>query len=351
MTAVPNTRHTLVPYRQFEQLREAKDILCREADALRDVASRLDVRFCEAVELLLHCRGRVIVTGMGKAGLVGQKIAATLSSTGTKAQFLHPAEAVHGDLGCLCAEDVVLALSNSGETEEVCRLLPLFERIGAPVVAVTSSETSSLAVHAKATICLGRLQEVGIHGLAPSTTTTAMLAVGDALALVAARQRGLTPELFAVVHPAGTLGRKLMRVRDMMRRGPDVRIASQLATVREVFTTLARPGRRSGAIILVDEQQQVRGLFTDSDLARLMERRSDNQFDRPIRDVMTCHPVTVLEDDTLGQVVDMLAGRKFSELPVVNARDEPVGLIDITDVIGLLPAAEESASNSVRHER
>ncbi|MGD9853318.1 MAG: SIS domain-containing protein [Planctomycetaceae bacterium] len=344
MSAVPFTPHGVVPFRQFEQLREGKDILYREADALRDVGSRLDQRFCEAVELLLACRGRVIVTGMGKAGLVGQKIAATLSSTGTRSQFLHPAEAVHGDLGCLSSDDVVLALSNSGETEELVRLLPIFARIGSPVIAVTSTETNTLASHAQAVVSLGRLREAGVHGLAPSTSTTAMLAVGDALALVTARHRGFTPETFAVFHPGGSLGRKLTRVREIMRCGDEVRIASQSATIRDVFTRLARPGRRTGAIILVDDSRRVRGLFTDSDLARLLERRSDESLDRPIQLVMTHNPVTVSEEATLADVVEILAGRKLSELPVVNALHQPVGLIDITDVIGLLPAAGGESS-------
>lgn len=335
----------VVPFRQFEQLREGKEILCREADALRDVAGRLDEGFCDAIELLLRCRGRVIVTGMGKAGLIGQKIAATLSSTGTRSQFLHPAEAVHGDLGCLSSDDVVLALSNSGETDELVRLLPTISRLGAPIIAVTATATSTLAASARVVVCLGRLNEVGVHGLAPSTSTTAMLAVGDALALVTARLRGFTPETFAVFHPGGSLGRRLTRVGEIMRRGDEVRVAAATATVREVFTTLARPGRRTGAIILVNESGHVCGLFTDSDLARLLERRSDESLDRPIRLVMTHNPVTVREDETLAGVVEILAGRKLSELPVVDADRRPVGLIDITDVIGLLPAADGESTD------
>ncbi len=338
MSAVPQRR--IVPFPQFEQLREGKEILLSEAEALQQVAGRLDASFVQAVELLLACPGRVIVTGMGKAGLVGQKIAATLSSTGTRAQTLHPAEAVHGDLGCLSADDVVLALSNSGETEELCRLLPIFAKIGAPVIAITSTVANSLAKQAAVAICLGQLREAGAFGLAPSTSTTAMLAVGDALALVVARHRGFTPETFAVFHPGGSLGRKLTPVGDIMRRGDDVRIAAQSATVREVFTNLAQAGRRTGAIILVDDENHVRGLFTDSDLARLLESRCDDQLDGPMQAVMTRDPLTVSSEATLADVVEILADRKISELPVVDDRHQPVGLIDITDVIGLLPAAD-----------
>lgn len=344
MSAIP--QRGIVPHSQVERLREGKDILCREADAVREVAGRLDQRFCEAVDLLLTCRGRVIVTGMGKAGLIGQKISATLSSTGTRSQFLHPAEAVHGDLGCLSPDDVVLALSNSGETEELSRLLPIISRIGSPVIAVTSTETNTLARHSRITICLGRLQEVGVFGLAPSTSTTAMLAVGDALALVVARHRGFTPETFAAFHPAGSLGRKLTRVSDIMRRGDEVRMAAQSATVRDVLTQLARPGRRAGAVILVDANGCVSGLFTDSDLARLLEARSDHRLDQPIQGVMTPNPLTVSEHETLADVVAILAGRKISELPVVDEHRRPVGLIDITDVIGLLPTAEEEGGRT-----
>jgi arabinose-5-phosphate isomerase len=335
MSAVP--QRGIVPFSQFEQLREGKEILCRAADALQEVADRLDHRFCKAVEMLLACR-RVIVTGMGKAGKIGEKIAATLSSTGTPAQFLHPAEAVHGDLGCLSPNDVVLALSNSGETEELCRLLPIFAEIGTSVIAITSTETSTLGSQALTTITLGHLAEAGAYSLAPSTSTTAMLAVGDALALVAARQRGLTPERFAAFHPGGSLGRRLTRVSDIMRRGADVRIASQRATVRDVFTQLARPGRRTGAIILINDESRVCGLFTDSDLARLLESRLDHQLDRPIELVMSRDPLTVSQEAMLADVVAILAGRKISELPVVDERQRPVGMVDITDVIGLLPA-------------
>ncbi len=341
MTAVP--QRDILPFTNFEQIREAQEILCSEADALRDVSHRLDDRFCKAVDLLLGCRGRVIVTGIGKAGLIGQKICATLSSTGTRAQFLHPAEAVHGDMGCVSGDDVVLALSNSGETEEVCRLLPIFTRVGAPTIAVTGSDTNKLATGSKVTICLGLLQEAGINSLAPSTSTTAMLAIGDALALVVARARRLTPEQFAVFHPGGSLGRRLSIVKDIMRCGDELRVAAQSASVREVFTRLARPGRRTGAVILVDADGQVSGLFTDSDLARLLESRSDEQLDQPIYMVMTAHPTTVSPQATLGDVVGILAGRKISELPVVDDHDRPVGMIDITDVIGLIPSVEDEA--------
>lgn len=328
-----------IPYSQFEQLRAGREIVRQEAEALHDVARRLDAGFCAAVDLLLACQGSVIVTGMGKAGLIGQKIAATLSSTGTRAHFLHPAEAVHGDLGRVHASDVVLALSNSGETEEVCQILPFLARLGVPVIGVTSTDRSSLATQATVTMTLGRLREACPWGLAPSTSTTAMLAVGDALALVVSRMKGFTPQNFAVFHPAGSLGQKLKSVTELMRPRDQLRIAPAAATVREVFTNSTRSGRRSGAVLLVDAGGRLAGLFTDSDLARLLERRRDDALDEPIARVMTTDPATVPPSATFETVVELLTARKISELPVVDEDARPIGLIDITDVIGWLPSA------------
>ncbi|MDB5390091.1 MAG: kdsD, partial [Planctomycetaceae bacterium] len=249
MSALPQRES--VPFTQFEQLREAREILRLEADALQAVSHRLDTTFCDAVELLHTCRGRVIVLGMGKAGLIGQKIAATMSSTGTRAQFLHPADAVHGDLGAMHPEDVVLILSNSGETDEIVRLIPMIRRCGNPVIALTGREQCTLARGADVTICLGRLREVGF-GLAPTTSTTAMLAVGDALALVTCRLKGFSPQQFAFYHPAGSLGQKVRTVREVMRTDRQLRIASETQTVREVFSGIRQPGRRSGAVMLLN---------------------------------------------------------------------------------------------------
>ena len=330
---------SIVPFSQFDQLREARDILRLEANAILDVSQRLDAGFCAAVEHILACQGAVIVTGMGKAGLIGQKLVATFSSTGTRAHFLHPAEAVHGDLGCIHSEDVILALSNSGETEELTRILPFIVAQRLPLIAVTATEHSTLASHASALITLGRLREAGPHALAPSTTTTAMLAIGDALALVVSRLKGLTPQRFATLHPAGSLGRKLKCVVDTMRPIEQVRIAPSSATVREAFTSRSQPGRRSGALLLVDDEGRLDGIFTDSDLARLLEHGRENALDQPISDVMTRTPLTLPCAASLADVVDLLSIRKISELPVVDADGRPVGLIDITDVIGWTPVA------------
>jgi arabinose-5-phosphate isomerase len=321
----------------FEQLRYGREILEQESRALAEVARRLGPEFSEAVQLLQACRGCVIVTGIGKAGLVGQKIMATLASTGTPAHFLHPAEAVHGDLGRVQPEDILLALSYSGETDEIVRLLPSFQQLGIPIVAITSSAESSLGRAARVVLSIGPVREACPLGLAPSTSTTVMLALGDALALVVSRMKRFGREDFARFHPAGALGRKLSRVEEQMRPLDQCRVASEGLSVREVFAAVSRPGRRTGAIMLVDAQGRLSGIFTDSDLARLFERKQDHQFDRPIAEVMTCQPLTISLHSRMSEAVSLMARRKISELPVVDAEGRPVGLIDITDIVGIMP--------------
>jgi arabinose-5-phosphate isomerase len=324
-------------FSEFEQLRYAQDILRLESQALVKVLERLDGTFCEAVELLYNCQGSVLVTGMGKAGIIGQKLTATLASTGTRAHFLHPAEAIHGDLGRVHGDDVVLALSQSGETEELVRLLPSFRAAGTPVVAITASSKSALGRAAAIVLELGPLQEACQHGLAPSTSTTAMLGLGDALALVVSRQRGFRREDFARFHPGGSLGRKLAKVEDHMRPRHQCRLACDRMSVRDTLIEVSRPGRRTGAILLVDDTGRLSGLFTDSDLARLFEQRRDQALDGPISDVMTRSPTTVFVGALLIDAVAVLAERKISELPVVDEAGAPVGLIDVTDVVAFSP--------------
>ncbi len=340
MSAVP--QRALIPLSEVEQVREARRIIRQEADGLSQLAGRIDGRFAEAVRILAECSGEVIVTGIGKAGLIGQKLAATLLSTGTRARFLHPAEAMHGDLGCVGSDDVVLALSNSGESEEVCRLVPVFRRLGAKLIAVTGDERSTLGEAADVVLRLGRLREADPFGLAPSTSTTAMLALGDALALVLSRLKGFTREQFGRFHPGGSLGRRLMRVSEIMRRGNQLRIARCDDTIRDVLVRQSRPGRRTGAVIVIDRDDRLAGLFTDSDLARLLEHRRDEQLDRPISEVMTHDPITIDPEARLDDAVAVLSERKLSELPVVDEQRRVLGLIDITDIIGLMPKATET---------
>jgi arabinose-5-phosphate isomerase len=336
----------VIPHSHVEQLRQARGILRAEADALNEIAGRLDARFCAAAEIIYRCAGHVVVSGMGKAGLVGQKITATLSSTGTRSLFLHPAEAVHGDLGCLHGDDVLLALSNSGETAELSQLVPLVRRMGVATVAITASEHSTLGCEADVVIELGRLREAGVHGLAPTTSTTAMLALGDALALVVSHWKQFTPQQFAAYHPGGSLGLQLKQVRDVMRTAGDLRIESERATIRDAFRNLQHPGRRTGAVMLIDAAGCLSGLFTDSDLARLLEQRRESQLDRPISEVMTRRPITISPQAMLRDAVNVLSQRKVSELPVVDEQGKPVGLIDITDVISLMPTETPGARSA-----
>ena len=328
------------PLVEAEVLRLGREVVRTEARALNDLVKQIDSNFFRAVRMLHRLPGDLIITGMGKAGHIGQKLAATFSSTGTRAHFLHPAEAVHGDLGRVRQGDVVLVLSQSGETSEVVGLLPSFRRIGVPLIAVTASRRSTLGQAADITIQLGQLNEACALGLAPSTSTAVMLALGDALALVVSRLRGFAAEDFAKFHPGGALGLKLSSVEDHMRDLDDCRVAAEDQTIRDVLVTCTKPGRRSGAIMLVDTVGRLTGLFTDSDLARLIECRHDEALDRPVSEAMIKSPMTVAEGARMSDAVELLADRKISELPVVDSVGKPVGMIDVTDVVSLLPATE-----------
>jgi arabinose-5-phosphate isomerase len=335
-----NTPGKKLPLSAEEQLRAAREIVRREAAGIWKVSYRLDSAFCEVVKLLYTCKGSAIVTGMGKAGIIGQKIAATLASTGTRAHFMHPGEAFHGDLGRIHSDDVVVMLTQSGETAEVTQLLPSLREFGVPLVAITASRSSTVGRAATVTIELGDLEEVCSLGLAPSTSTTAMLAVGDAVALVLSKMRNFGADDFARFHPGGALGRKLSRVDDIMRPLAECRMASDALTVRDVIVACSKPGRRSGAIMLTDKGGKLTGLFTDSDLARLFERRDESPLDQPVRKVMAARPTTVPSGTRVGDAVELLAQRKFSELPVVDKSGKPIGLVDVTDVLGLKAEAE-----------
>ena len=326
---------------EVEGVAFAREVLRIEAEALERVRERLGPAIAQAADLMYRCAGSVIVTGMGKAGLVGQKLAATLASTGTRAFPLHPGEAIHGDLGRIRADDVVIALSQSGETEEVLRLVPALRRLSARLIVITERATSSLGRAADLCIALGPIEEACPLGLAPSASTTALMAVGDALALLVSRMRDFSPEDFALYHPGGSLGRKLTRVEDVMRIGRQLRRAHVEETVREIFVRLAGPRRRSGAILIEDADTQLLGIFTDSDLARLFEKRREAELDRQIGEIMTIDPKRVRVGALLSDAVELLKTYKISELPVVDRGNRLVGLVDVTDLIGLVPAELE----------
>jgi arabinose-5-phosphate isomerase len=327
------------PAPQFDRLAFARRVLRAEAASLDVVAGRLDDSFVAVADALLACRGRVAVVGVGKSADIGQKIVGTLNSTGTRAYSLDATRAVHGDLGSVHPDDVALLLSHSGESEEIVRLLAPLKKLAAGLYAITGRADNTLARAADAAVVYGQLVEACPLQLAPSTSTTAMLALGDALAFTLLQQRQFTADEFAVFHPAGSLGRKLATVAEWMRHGDDLRVAPATSTVRVVFAQVKHSGRRTGAIMLTDADGRLAGLFTDSDLARLFENRRDAAIDRPIAEVMTAGPVVVSPDTKVTAALDILKMRKFSELPVVDADGRPVGMLDITDLIGLEPAA------------
>jgi arabinose-5-phosphate isomerase len=333
---MPLQLHERVPaLAEGERLEYARQIIRAEAQALETVAGRLGDEFLAAIDLIFRSPGRIAVTGTGKSADVGQKIAGTLNSTGTRAYVLDATKAVHGDLGMVHPNDVALVLSHSGESEEIVRLLEPLWQLASAVIGVTGNTQSTLARRAHVALVYGPIIEACPLGLAPSTSTTAMIALGDALAFVLSRMREFTHEDFARFHPAGSLGRKLLKVEAVMRQGPELRLASCEATVREVCARTRRRGRGTGAVMLTDANGRLCGLITDSDVVRLIEQRRDAALDRPIREVMTADPLTVLQGGRLMEAVELMRGHKISELPVVDAAGRPVGLIDITDLIGL----------------
>ena len=334
----------------------AKQTIRQEADALLQLADRLDDALRDAVLALESCAGSVIVTGIGKAGLVGRKVSATFCSTGTKSYFLHAAEAIHGDLGRVCEQDHVLVFSMSGETEELTKVLPALRRMSAKLVSITGSETNSLARQSDVVVALGPIEEADPNGLAPSTSTTAMMAVGDAIALAMSQRRGFRETDFVRFHPGGSLGRKLTKVEELMRPLSECRVVQQTQTVRESCITVRGTGRRTGAVMIVDAAGKLAGIFTDSDLARLLERESTTTSTTPstvtlaphastlelaLQDVMTSNPRTIHEDSLMPAAIEALTENQISELPVVDGEGRPRGLIDITDVLAWFPNATQ----------
>jgi arabinose-5-phosphate isomerase len=316
------------------------------ASALSRLADALDDDFAIAVDKLVHMRGCLIVCGIGKAGLIGRKLAATFASTGTRAHFLHPSEALHGDLGCVGPNDIVLILSNSGTTEEIVQLVPLLSRRAAAIISITSGANSPLARASDLALVLPPFQEACQHNLAPTTSTIAMLSLGDALAMVVSETKGFGVDDFAVLHPGGTLGRKLSTVEEAMRSVAECRISSEDISIRQMLVEVSKPGRRSGAVMILDSEGKLVGIFTDSDLARMLEQHREAELDRPIREVMTVQFSAVQRGARLNDAVEIMASRKISELPVVDAADRPVGLIDITDILGLEPQTVSLQSTS-----
>jgi len=312
-----------------EDLALARRVLRTEAEAILGLIDRLDGSFARAVALLQECRGRVIVTGMGKSGIICRKIAATLSSTGTPAFFLHPAEAIHGDLGVIQADDVVLAVSQSGETAELLRVLEAIRRIGARLIALTGSQTSTLGQAADAALDCGVRSEACPLNLVPTASTTAALALGDALSMVLLVRKGFRIEDFASLHPGGKLGKRLMRAERLMHAGEDVPRVTASTAMRDVIYEMSSKGL--GMTSVVDGTGVLLGIITDGDLRRHMETRS-SLLDLHARDVMTAKPVTIVRETLAVEALKLLEERKISSLIVADAAGRVEGVLHLHDL-------------------
>jgi len=321
--------------RTAARIARAAEVIRIEAKTIARLEARLDGSFSAAVDHVLECSGQIVVTGMGKAGLVGQKISATLASTGTPSFFLHPAEALHGDLGRIRPKDVVLALSNSGETAEISQLIPVVKKIGAHVIALTGRPQSTLGKLADDVLDIGQVEEACPLKLAPTASTSAMLALGDALAMVVLEDRGFDREDYARYHPAGSLGRRLMRVEEVMRKGAELPIVRTRTTVADVLIQTSKTVGRPGAALVVDDDGLLLGIFTDGDLRRLLEGGSYEKLQSVVDDFMGHNPKTLAPDQLAEEAHHLLREYKIDQAPVIDADGRPVGLIDVQDLLDI----------------
>jgi arabinose-5-phosphate isomerase len=308
----------------------AQQVLQIEAEAVVRLAQRLDNSFNLATSLILQCQGRVVVSGMGKSGHIGNKIASTLASTGTPAFFMHPAEASHGDLGMITPQDVIIALSNSGESEELLAIIPALKRLGVSIIAMSSNPTSTLAKQADIHLDLSVEREACPHGLAPTASSTACLALGDALAIAVLEHRGFSAEDFARAHPGGNLGRKLLlRIQDIMRTGDAIPQVDIDATLKDALLEISRKGLGMTAVV---EQNRVVGIFTDGDLRRTLENNTDI-FHSKIGDLMHRNPLTANPQDLALYAVQVMDQKKVAGLLVVDGSGQLVGAINMHDLL------------------
>ncbi|HUJ16874.1 MAG TPA: KpsF/GutQ family sugar-phosphate isomerase [Nitrospirota bacterium] len=314
---------------------QAKRVLRIEAEAIGALIDRIDERFEQAVNLILSCEGRVVVSGMGKSGLIGKKIAATLASTGTPALFLHPAEGIHGDLGMVMRGDTVIALSNSGETDEMTRMLPSLKRLGIRIIAFTGNSESTLAKNSDVVIDVGVKEEACPLGLAPTASTTATLAMGDALAVALLEQRGFKEEDFACFHPGGTLGKKLLlRVRDLMHTGDDIPVVSEETLIKDAIYEIS--SKKMGVTAVVDSGGSLVGVITDGDLRRWMEkteRSGDNLLSKRAKEIMTRNPKVASKDALAAEAVALMERNSITCLIVSDKSAKPEGVIHLHDLL------------------
>lgn len=317
-----------------EMLKHAQDVLRMEAEAVLELVPRVDKNFADAVTLILECHGRTVITGMGKSGIIGRKMAATLASTGTPSFYLHPAEGIHGDLGMVTCDDVVIALSNSGETGEVLNILPSLRRIGAKIIAMVGNSNSTLAKNADVVLNVGVSQEACPLGLAPTSSTTAALAYGDALALALLKQHNFTASQFAIFHPGGSLGRKLLlTVENIMHSGEENPVVFSKTTVQEALFVITDKGL--GAVSVVDENGIMQGVLTDGDIRRGLSKGVDF-LQRPVAELMTRAPKTITKDKLAAQALHIMESNKpkpITVLPVVDEAQKVIGLLHMTDLV------------------
>lgn len=316
-------------------VRAGAAILCKwEADAILELVPRVDEHFSAAVAMILDCPGRVVITGMGKSGIIGRKMAATFASTGTPSFYLHPAEGIHGDLGMVTESDVVIALSNSGETGEVLHILPSLRRIGAKLIAMVGNAESSLAKNSDITLDVGVSQEACPLGLAPTSSTTAALAYGDALALALLSKRKFTASQFAVFHPGGSLGRKLLlTVEDIMHSGADNPVVNGATTVQDALFVITDKGL--GAVSVIDDNEIMIGVLTDGDIRRGLSKGIDF-LQRPVTELMTRAPKTITKDKLAAQALHLMESnspKPITVLPVIDEERRVIGLLHMTDLV------------------
>lgn len=315
-----------------EVLAFGREVLAAEARAILNVGERLGESFTRVVALLLGCDGQVVVTGMGKPGFIAQKLSATLASTGCRSIYLHPAEAVHGDLGRVCRGDVVLALSNSGATEEIVRLIPALRRLKVTLVAMTGDPTSALARGADVVLDIGRIDEACPMGLVPTASTAALHALGDALAMTLVKLRQFSSDEYALFHPGGKLGRSVMRVFEVMRTGNANPIVRHTAPLHEVVVVMTNTPGRPGAANIVDRNGCLVGIFTDGDLRRLVEKGLSD-FSVQVKDVMGKRPRFITPEELVLTAAARMREASVDQLPVVDAEGRPVGLLDVQDLL------------------
>ncbi|RLD11702.1 MAG: KpsF/GutQ family sugar-phosphate isomerase [Chlamydiae bacterium] len=312
----------------------AKNVLLLEAESVKKLIDLIDNQFDVAVDLIMDCRGRVITTGMGKCGIIGKKLSATLASTGTPATNVHPAEAIHGDFGMITSADVIIAISNSGETEEIIRLLPTIKKIGAKLIAMSGNPSSILAKQSDVVILTSVEREACPFNLAPTASTTAQLAMGDALAMALLAKRDFKPEDYAQLHPGGSLGRKLLKVKDVMRKGDRLVKVSPETKVRDVIVAMTET--RNGAACIVDENDYVTGFFSDGDFRRNILKNSA-VIDEPVSNVMSSNPTTISADRLAIEAAQIMrsGNTKFSQLPVLDDENHLIGLLDDDELLSL----------------